>query len=108
MAELAPVFAALDEIEREVAALRERSNAAAARRLREADEEAQRVVAAGRERAEAERDDALAAGLQAADAEADALAPARAGGRAAIRTSGEERLPALVAEVLARVLEAAP
>lgn len=108
MAELAPVFVALDEIDREVAALRERSNAAAARRLREADEEAQRVVAAGRERAEAERDVALAAGLQAADAEADALLRHAQADAAAIRTSGEERLPALVAEVLTRVLEAAP
>ena len=107
-AELAPVFVALDEIDREIAALRERSNAAAARRLWEADEEAQQIVAAGRERAEAERDDALATGLQAADAEAEAILRHARTDAAAVRRTGEERLPALVAEVLTRVLEAAP
>lgn len=106
--ELAPVFAVLDEIEQEVAALRERSEAAAARRLHDADEEAQQIVTEGREHAAAERDEALRAGLQAADVEADAILRRAGVDAAAIRKTGEERVPALVAEVLVRVLGAAP
>jgi vacuolar-type H+-ATPase subunit H len=107
-AELAPVFAALDEIDREIAAVRRRAEAAAARRLGEADEEAARIVAAGRKQAEAERDDALAAGLRAADADVDAILREAQAGSAALRRRGEARIPALVAEVLGRVLEADP
>ena len=106
--ELAPVFAALDEIEQEVTALREHSDAAAARRLHDADEKAQRIVAEGHERATAERDEALKAGLQAAEVEADAILRRAERDATAIRKNGEERLPALVTEVLTRVLEAAP
>jgi len=106
--ELAPVFAALDEIEHEVAALRERSDAAAARRLHEADEEAQQIVAEARERAAAERDEALRAGLQAAEVEADAILLRAEADASAVRKTGEQRLPALVTEVLVRVLETAP
>lgn len=106
--ELAPVFDVLDRIDREVTTLRERSKAAAARQLLEADEEAQRIVAAAREQAEMERDDALAAGLRAADADADAILRRAQADSEALRRRGEERLPALIADVLTRVLEADP
>jgi vacuolar-type H+-ATPase subunit H len=102
------VFDVLDRIDREVTTLRERSKAAAARQLLEADEEAQRIVAAAREQAEMERDDALAAGLRAADADADAILRRAQADSEALRRRGEERLPALIADVLTRVLEADP
>lgn len=104
--ELAPVFAELDKIDRDVAQLRERSEEAAARRLREAADEAQRIVDEGRERSASERNEALRTGLQAAEAEV-AEVTRRAEARAeAIRRDGEQRLPQLVAQVLARTLEA--
>ena len=104
--ELTGIFAALDEIEREAAALRERSQAAAETRARETEEEAQRLLAEAREQAESERDDALRAGLRAADAEVASLVQEGAAAAAGIRRAGEERLAGLVAEVVARVLEA--
>jgi len=107
-AELAPVFAALDEIEREVDDLREQSQAALANRLRETEEEVRRIVDEGRRLAAQERDDALRSAWREADAEACALAHAANAEADVIRRRGAERIPALVAEVLARVLEAAP
>ena len=104
--ELAPVFAALDEIEREVAELRARSRDAAARHAREAEEEAEMLMAEARNRAEAEREDAYLAGLRAADAEAVQIV--RAASRAAreIERTGLERLPRVVGAVVESVLEA--
>jgi vacuolar-type H+-ATPase subunit H len=107
-AELASVFLALDEIEREVGALREHSEAAAAERLYEAEAEAQRIVAEGRARADSERDEALRAGVQAADAEAVAILRRAGADAEGIRRAGEQRLPRFVDEVLARVFEVAP
>jgi vacuolar-type H+-ATPase subunit H len=106
--ELASVLLALDEIEREVAALREHSAAAAAERLYEAEEEAQRIVADGRGRADSERDDALRAGLQAADAETVAILRRAEADAEEIRRAGEQRLARFVDEVLVRVFEVAP
>jgi flagellar biosynthesis/type III secretory pathway protein FliH len=104
--ELAPVFAVLDAFEREAQELRDRSSRMAAQRLHEAEEEAAALAAEARARADQERGDALKAGLRAADVEiAELLAAAEAEARA-IRRRGEERLPALVAEVVARVREA--
>ena len=104
--ELAPVFAALDEIEREVARLRTRSRDAAARHAREADEEAEMLMAEARNRAEAEREDAYVAGLRAADAEAARIVRAASRTAQEIERKGRERLPPLVAAVVERVLEA--
>ncbi|MCZ7590247.1 MAG: hypothetical protein M5U27_15595 [Gaiella sp.] len=106
--ELAPVFAVLDAFEREAQELRDRSSRMAAQRLHEAKEEAAALAAEARARADQERGDALKAGLRAADVEiAELLAASEAEARA-IRRRGEERLPQLVAEVVARVGEAAP
>lgn len=106
--ELASVFLAFDEIEREAAALREHSEAAATDRLHEADEEAQRIVAQGRARADSERDDAFKAGLRAADAETVAILRRAEADAEGIRLAGDQRLARFVDEVLARVFEDAP
>ena len=106
LTELAPVFAALDEIEREVAELRGRARDAAARHAREAEEEAEMLMAEARNRAEAEREDAYLAGLRAADADAARIVQAGQRAAQAIEREGRERLPGLVAVVLERVFEA--
>ncbi len=106
--ELAPVFAVLDELEREAAALRERSQQMATRRLHEAREEATAILADARSRADSERGDALKAGLRAADvAAAEIVARAEDEARRIDRL-GTERLPALVRQVTEHVLEAEP
>jgi vacuolar-type H+-ATPase subunit H len=106
--ELASVFLTLDQIEREVVALRERSEAEATQRSHEAQEEVERIVVEGRERADSERDDALKAGLQAADAETTAILRRAETDAAGIRRAGERRMARFVDEVLARVFEVAP
>lgn len=106
--ELAPVFAALDVFEREAHDLRERSSRMAARRLHEANEDAAALAAAAHGRADIERGDALKAGLRAADVTiAEIVARGESEARA-ILGRGEERLPELVAEVVARVRRAEP
>lgn len=101
--ELAPVFAVLDAFEREAQELRDRSGRMAAQRLHEAREEAAALAAEAQDRADFERGDALKAGLRAADVEtAEILAQGEADARA-ISARGQERLPELVAEVVARV-----
>lgn len=106
LTELAPVFAMLDEIEREVADLRDRSRQAGARHAREAEEEVEMIVAEARSRAESEREDAYRAGLRAADVEASAIVEAGRRDADAILQEGRERLSRLVEIVLARVFEA--
>ena len=105
-AELAPVFATLDRIEDEAAEIRRRTEAAAAQRTHEAEEQAQSILAEGRQRAGFERDDALKAGGRVADAEMVSILERADRDARQIRKVGEERLPALVAHVLQRVLEA--
>lgn len=105
-AELAPVFAALDRIEAEVAEIRRRTDAASAQRTREAEEQAQSILAEARQRAGFERDDALKAGGRATDAEVVAILERADRYARRIRKVGEERLPAFLAHVLQRVLEA--
>ena len=105
--ELAPVFAALEALEREAQALRDGSERMAAQRLHEAREEAAALAAEAHERADFERGDALKAGLRAADVEtAEILAAGEADARV-IRSRGEERLQKLVAEIVERVREGA-
>jgi hypothetical protein len=104
--ELAPVFAALDEIEREVARVRARSEAAATARLKEADEAAERILAEARQLAAKEREVELETVLQRTDAEAEAIVAQAAAAAEVTRKRGDERLPVLVTEVLARVLQA--
>jgi vacuolar-type H+-ATPase subunit H len=103
--ELVPVFAALDAFEKEAAEARRQTDAMAARRMHEAEEGAKEIVAAAKSLSDSERGDALKAGLRAADVEAaQIVAQAEAEARR-IEKRGRERVPALVDEVLARVLE---
>jgi vacuolar-type H+-ATPase subunit H len=103
--ELAPVFAVLDEFEREAQELRDRSERMAAQRLHTAREEAAALAAEARGRADSEHGDALKAARRAADVElAEIIDRAEADARD-IRHRGEERLPLLVAEVVAAVAE---
>ncbi|MGZ4422218.1 MAG: hypothetical protein ACXVE0_14530 [Gaiellaceae bacterium] len=91
-----------------MASLRVQSEAAAVERLRDAAEEAERIVAEGRARANSERDDALKAGLRAADAETVAILRRAEADAERIRRAGGQRLAGFVDEVLVRVFEVAP
>ena len=104
--ELVPVFAALDAFELEAAEVREHAEAMAAHRLHKAEEGAKEILAAARGLADSERGDALKAGLRAADAEASQIVARAEADARRIDETGRERLPALVDEVVARVLEA--
>ena len=104
--ELAAVFAALDRLEREADELRARSSAEGARREHELAEDTQRIVTEARARAETERDEIVKSRLGDADAEAAGIVARAEAEAGRIRTTGEERLPGLVAEVLARIHEA--
>ena len=103
--ELAPVFAALDAFELEAAAAREHAEAMVAHRLHEAEEGAREILAAARSQADSERGDALKAGLRAADVEASQIVARAEADARGIDERGRERLPGLVDEVVARVLE---
>jgi vacuolar-type H+-ATPase subunit H len=107
-AELAPVFAALDELEREASLPRARSLQMAKRRLHDAREEAHAIVADARARADAERGEALKTGLRRADAASAEIVRRAEEEARRIELVGAERRPALVARILDRVLEATP
>ncbi len=104
--ELVPVFAALDEISVEVSELRARSEASAAARLQEAEKQAGIIIAEARRLAAAERDDELRSTLRRADSDVARMGDQARVEAEAARRMGDERLPKLVAEVLARVFEA--
>ena len=104
--ELAPVFAALDAFELEAAEARGHAETVAAHRLHKAEEGAKEILAAARGLADSERGDALKAGLRAADVEASQIVARAEADARRIDETGRQRLPALVDEVVARVLEA--
>lgn len=105
--ELVPVFAELDAFELEAASAREHAERVAAHRRFEAEEGAKEVLADANSLADSERGDALKAGLRAADVEAAQLLVAAEADARKIGETGRARLPGLVDEVVARVLEAA-
>jgi vacuolar-type H+-ATPase subunit H len=104
-AELAPVFDALDAIEREVAERRARAEREAAHRRFEAEEGAREILAAAHDAADAERGDALKAGLRAVDAEAARIVANAEADALEIEERARARIPLLVDAVVARVLE---
>ena len=104
--ELVSVFAALDAFELEAVGAREHAEAMAAHRLHEAEEGAREILAAAKGLADSERGDALKAGLRAADVEASQIVARAEADARRIDERGRERLPGLVDEVVARVLEA--
>lgn len=104
--ELVPVFAALDAFEREAATAREHAEQMSAHRLHEAEEGAKEILADARSLAGSERDDALEAGLRAADVEASQIVARAEADARRIDETGRARLPGLVDVIVARVLEA--
>lgn len=104
-AELAPVFASLDQFEAEAVEIRRDAEASTEHVIDAARNEAERVVADARLRSEAERNVAMQARLLAADAEVAAVLDRAQTEARRIAAAGEQRLPALVAEVLARATE---
>lgn len=102
--ELAPVFAALDGVQRRATALVAGAERAAALRRATAVEEADRIVASAWSAAIAARADAAAATLGVAAQERDSLLVA---GRVEVERIGrvaEERMPAVAASAVQRVL----
>ena len=65
----------------------------------------QSILAEARKRADFARDDALEAGGRVADAEVASILDQAERGAQQVKDVGEKRLPALVADVLKRVLE---
>ncbi|HEU6444377.1 MAG TPA: hypothetical protein VFL61_04895 [Gaiellaceae bacterium] len=99
-AELLPVFATLDEIEQEAAAIRIEADAEAARRVEAAALEAERILVRWRREAEAERVRAEADRREAVASEARSIELRAEAEAAELRERGLERMPALVATVL--------
>ena len=104
-AELLPVFAALDRIEEEAVAIRKAAEEEASRRLDAAEAEAERRLASWRRRADAERTRAELQQRDAITARARALESRGSEEAAEILTRGRERIPALVAVVIACITE---
>lgn len=102
-AELAPVFAALEEIEVEAKERRDRGAVEAAARLEAARATAERIAAGRRAAAEAERARVAAERREAAEAEARALLAEAEAEATRVRARGQERIAPLVDSVLAGV-----
>ncbi|MGZ8716454.1 MAG: hypothetical protein ACXWYO_05010 [Gaiellaceae bacterium] len=102
-AELARVFAALEELEADATRVRDRGRGEAAERLTAARAERERITSAGRPLAEAERARAAAARRAAAEEEAHDIVAQAEIEASRIRERGGERIPALVDAVLASV-----
>lgn len=107
-AELAPVFALLDPLETELEEIAAAAERRRQRLLEEASTEAALTLADAHEQGEAEHAEALKIGRRAAAAPAADIVAAAEREAEAIRARGRERIPDLVAQVLACVREAAP
>jgi vacuolar-type H+-ATPase subunit H len=103
--ELAPVFAALDEIEAEADGLRQAANDRAARLLVAAAEEASAIVADAERRARAERLRAAAERRRTEEVKAQAVAREAEAGAEATRSQAAAGMPGLVEAVLACIKE---
>ena len=103
--ELAPVFAALDEIDEEARALREEAEREAARDLQAASVEIEDLLARWQDRAEAERARAETEQREAAARELRAIERDAAAEAERLRARGLERIPALLEEIVACVRE---
>jgi vacuolar-type H+-ATPase subunit H len=100
-AELMPVFAALDAIETDAGAIRAAAAAEASRRVDAAVVEAERLLVDWRRKAEVERANAQAARRGAIAAQARSIEAEAEQEAARIRARGRERIPELVADVVA-------
>jgi hypothetical protein len=104
-AELASVFAALEELEADAKHLRDRSAAEAAERLTDARVERERLTSGWRSLAETERAAVAAARQTAAEEEAHAIGVRAQLEADRVRERGRERIPSLVDSVLTCVRE---
>lgn len=104
-AELAPLFAALDDLEEKAERLRADAGVRAARRVAAARDEAEGRAARDRELAEAERDDVARERRHAGAREARELQAAAEAEARRIAEAARRRMPALVAEVVSCVKE---
>lgn len=102
-AELASVFAALEELEADAARVRDRGRAEAATRLTAARAERERITATWRPLAEAERARVAAAQRTAAEEEAHSIVAQAEVEADRVRERGRDRIPALVDSVVACV-----
>jgi hypothetical protein len=107
-AELLPVFAELDAIEQEAASIRLEADREAEARVEAAAAEAERVLARWRTKAEAERVRAEAERREQVAGEARSIERRARAEAAELRERGLERIPALVASVLACIGEEGP
>ena len=103
--ELMPVFAALEEVEAEAARLREEARREADRRVAAASGEAAQRLADWRRRADAERARARDERRRALSAEARAVEVEARAEADLVLQAGRERIPELVAAVIACVTE---
>lgn len=106
-AELMPVFAELDEIEQEAASIRLEADREAAARVETADAEAAKIFARWQAEAEAERVRAEAERREALAGEARSIERLARAEAARLRERGLERMPALVAAIVACIREGA-
>ncbi len=104
-AELAPVFAELEQVEREAGAVRDLAAERAQQRLEAGAVRVARVSAGWRERAEAERARAIAECLGRVEEEARSIVAAGQAEAARVRTHGRARLAPLVSAVFSCVME---
>jgi len=106
--ELAPVFAALDEIERGAATLRERAEAVREGRKARLEQDVARILADGHRRAEKARKAAYEDARAAAAADAEGIVVEGERAAAGIRERGSSRLPGLVDEIVSRISVSGP
>lgn len=104
-AELAPVFASLEGLEAEAEAVRRAYAERAEERLAEGRERAAGISASVRERAEEERSKAAEESWSRARAEASALEAAGRAEAERIHEEASERIPVLVADLVAHMGE---
>jgi flagellar biosynthesis/type III secretory pathway protein FliH len=102
-AELAPVFAALAEVEQECDRLRRAARLAASAREATAAEQARVMIARARDQAAADRAAAAVRVREAAAAELAQLAASTEAAAEEVRRRSAQRLPGLVASVVERV-----
>lgn len=99
-AELEPLFAGLDALDREAAAIRAEADRRGAEHREAVTRDVDRVLAAGRERAERARTRVVEDAGRAAEVEAAAIRSSATAEADRIRAQGRSRIPSLVAEVL--------
>lgn len=106
-AELGPLFEALDALDREAAAIRSEAATRDAALGESAAREVERILAAGRERADRERVRVVEEARRAAAAKTDEIRLASAAEADRIRAYGRDRIDALAAHVV-RCVEGGP